>query len=152
MFIADAVMLIADADAAMLTFIADIYSWCLLLMLMLIANADVYCWCGCWLPMLMFIADADVDCRCWCLLLMFIADADVYCGCWCSMFNFSVTEAEHVCSVKLSNIYEKLGAEQKLEGDITDPTTWEAENRTKFVLGNLFSYSIITNFATTFTE
>jgi len=49
---------------------------------------------------------------------------------------FRVKTAEHVCTVKLSNVYEKLGVGQKLEGDITDPATWEGqENQTKFVLG-----------------
>lgn len=45
-------------------------------------------------------------------------------------------EAKHVCSVKLSDVYEKLGVEQKLDGDITDPSCWEAQKTaTKFVLG-----------------
>lgn len=39
-------------------------------------------------------------------------------------------------SVKLSEMYERLGMEDKLEGDITDPQTWEDDpNQTKFVLG-----------------
>ena len=47
--------------------------------------------------------------------------------------------AEHICSVRLSEVYERLGTEHKLDGDITDPQTWEDDpNQTKFVLGKLY--------------
>lgn len=53
--------------------------------------------------------------------------------------NYQLCDAEHICSVKLSEVYERLGMQEKLEGDITDPQTWEADgNQTKFVLGRFY--------------
>lgn len=45
-------------------------------------------------------------------------------------------EAEYVCTVKLTDVYDRVMSGKKMEGDITDPATVALQREgTKFVLG-----------------